>query len=45
MLLERFVYCITSFCGKLFKKMPNFFLKVIFNFLPDLIRNLISLVK
>ena len=30
---------------KCLKKMANFFLKVIFKFLPDLIRNLISLVK
>jgi hypothetical protein len=45
MLLEQLVDCLISFCGKILKKMPNFFLKVIFKFLPDLIRNLISLVK
>ena len=45
MLLEQFVDCLISFYGKMFKKMPNFSLKVIFKLIPALIKNVISLVK
>ena len=45
MLLEQLVDCLISFGVKIFNKMLNFSLKVIFKLIPALIRNLISLVK
>ena len=43
MLLEQIVDCLICFCGKMFKKMPNFSLIEIFKLIPELPMSLMNI--